>query len=81
MPLRLRPAPAVAWFAVGDRRESWKLLKRCEAIGKKISVGYGRVSAWEVEAIDGDLSWFAPSESGPGARRLRSRSAPTCWRS
>lgn len=65
LPLRLRVVDSVVWFAVGDRRVCLKLLRRCEAIGKKISVGYGRVSSWDVEAIEDDLSWFAPSPVGP----------------
>ena len=66
LPLRVRVVPRVCWFAVGDRREIQRALARhVHALGKKISIGYGRVKAWEVERTDADWSWFAPSPAGP----------------
>lgn len=64
LPLRVRPVPAVCWFAVGDRRGLVKLLKGVHSIGKKMSDGYGRVSRWEAEPVGEDLSWHAPHERG-----------------
>jgi hypothetical protein len=65
LPLRIRLVDRVVWFAVADRRECLKLLRRVEAIGKKIADGYGRVGEWAIERIDADCSWFAPSDGGP----------------
>ena len=60
IPLRIRRVPCVRWFATGHRRQLLCLLRRCPAIGKKVSVGYGRIAEWTVERIDRDYTWFAP---------------------
>lgn len=65
VPLRMRKIDCVRWFAVADRSSILKVLRRVEYLGKKRSVGNGRVSAWDVTAIDDDYSWFAPSSAGP----------------
>lgn len=67
LPMRVRVVPCVAWFALaGDRRELLKVLRRhARAIGKKVSIGYGRVSGWTVEKIDADHSWYADAGRGP----------------
>lgn len=65
LPMRVRRIEVVAWFAVGNRKAVRRSLKKVQAIGKKPSVGYGRVREWTVERIDQDHSWFAPSEVGP----------------
>jgi hypothetical protein len=65
IPLRVRVVDRVRWFAVGDRRAILKILRRVGSIGKKISVGYGRVAEWTVDRMDDDWSWFAPSDGGP----------------
>lgn len=70
LPLRVRVVPVVAWFAVGDRREMLKLLRRMKSIGKKPSIGYGVVREWTVERADADLSWFAPSDAGSVLMRV-----------
>lgn len=65
LPLRVIRIPCIKWFAVGNRREILKLLRKdCHALGKKVSDGYGRVSGWEVERVDEDCSWFVPHPSG-----------------
>lgn len=65
IPLAVRGVPAVSWFAVGDRREVLKLVRRATFVSRKASIGYGRVAEWSVERADADLSWFAPSDLGP----------------
>ena len=42
-----------------------RLLKPLATIGHKANHGYGRVIRWEVEQIEDDYSWFAPSDGGP----------------
>lgn len=65
LPLRMRLVERVAWFAVGYRRELLKVLRRVEFLGKKRSIGNGRVAGWSVERCELDCSWFAPSDRGP----------------
>lgn len=68
LPVRIRWFPEVRWFAVGDRKSVLHILKRCTAIGKKISYGYGRVASWEIETLGPDADspcWFAPTDAGP----------------
>lgn len=65
LPLRMRRIDTVHWFAFAERRSLLKVLRRVDYLGKKRSVGNGRVSAWEAKAIETDFSWFAPSPSGP----------------
>ena len=64
LPLRCRVIKSVAWFAEGNRREVFQLVKRARAIGKKIADGYGVVQEWVVDRVDTDFSWFAPSDFG-----------------
>lgn len=40
-------------------------LKKLTAIGGKCAHGYGDVDRWEVDVVDDDWSWFAPSDDGP----------------
>lgn len=65
LPLRIRRVAEVRWFAFGDRRTVWEVLRRVHFLGKKISYGYGRVASWEVAEVDEDLTWFAPTGHGP----------------
>ena len=65
LPLRMRRIDRVCWFAVADRRSLLKVLKRVEYLGKKRSIGNGRVEAWDAMEVDEDYSWFASSPSGP----------------
>ncbi|MGE4195968.1 MAG: hypothetical protein AB7G11_02435 [Phycisphaerales bacterium] len=65
LPLRVRVVDRVAWFTVGDRQSVRRTLKKVRWIGKKVSIGYGRVVEWTVERTDADYSWFAPSDHGP----------------
>lgn len=65
LPLRERLVEFVKWFTVGDQREVLNVVRRVKFIGKKVSVGYGVVAEWTVDAIENDLSWYAPTEHGP----------------
>lgn len=65
LPLRIRDVRRVVWFARATRRHVLKLLKSVHAIGKKRSIGYGRIGSWEAVRVDDDWSWYAPSERGP----------------
>jgi hypothetical protein len=64
LPMRIRVIDRVAWFAVADRRPLLKALRQVEAIGKKPSIGYGRVREWEITVAPADYSWFAPGHEG-----------------
>lgn len=66
LPLRTRSVDTVVWFAVCRSKPSrlLGLLRKCEAIGKKTSYGYGTVSEWSVEPVEADYSWFAESTDG-----------------
>lgn len=84
LPLRVRGVQSVSWFCLGRGRASGngsavacevrKLLKHVTSIGKKTSIGYGRVAGWTVEQADDDYSWFAPSDTGTVLMR------PLPWR-
>lgn len=72
LPKRLLHCDCVAWFAVGDRGDVLRTLnKRIPALGKKISVGYGKVARWEVEHHERDVSWYLPHPSGAGRILMR----------
>ena len=81
LPLRMRPVDRIVWFCggrTGDRAPGSgvrKLLRKVFAVGKKTSFGFGQVARWEVELIEDDLSWFAPSESGTVLMRTLPASA------
>ncbi len=64
LPLRIRSVKRIAWLGEGHRRPVLKLLRSVHSIGKKRSVGYGRVAEWTGENVDGEFHWFAESESG-----------------
>lgn len=64
LPMRARAVDVVRWFAVGKRSDVLSALKRVDAIGKKGSVGYGRVAEWSAEIVAEDYSWYAPGEDG-----------------
>jgi hypothetical protein len=63
LPIRVRRVARVRWFAEGDTAATLGLLRRCSAIGKKTSVGYGRVAWWEVERTGLPCWWYAPPET------------------
>lgn len=80
LPLRVRRVDRVVWFAAGSRREIVKLLNQIPAVGKKISVGYGRVARWEVERLQEGVPhewwpWWWHSEGGP----VLMRPLPADW--
>lgn len=59
LPLRVRRVEKVVWLCIGNRREILSSLKLVPAIGKKISIGYGRVARWEIERLDYEpLRWW-----------------------
>lgn len=61
LPMRIRQVSAVCWFAVGRAGVLRTFLARhITAIGKKRSVGYGRIAAWEAQPWPEDWTWFAP---------------------
>jgi len=64
LPFPIQSITHIVWFAVGDRRGIKKSLHRMTSIGKKRSVGYGRVIDWTIEAVEQDWSWFATTQSG-----------------
>lgn len=64
LPLRVRRVDRVRWFAVGDPETTLDMLRRVETIGKKGSIGYGRVDRWSVDRADADRSWFAADAQG-----------------
>lgn len=65
LPLRIRHVSRIAWLCEGHRRPVLQLLRSIHSIGKKRSVGYGRVTEWTAESVPGDFHWFAESEDGP----------------
>jgi hypothetical protein len=70
LPLRVRVAPRIVWFCEGHRRPILQLLRSVKSLGKKRSIGYGRVERWEAEMVDGDYWWFAPHERGTVLMRV-----------
>lgn len=64
LPLRLRIVDRVVWFTIAHRSRILKLCKSVHSLGKKRSLGYGRVAKWEAESVDEDWSWFARSGLG-----------------
>lgn len=71
LPLRVRTVEAVCWFAVGNRKGILKALRGIHAIGKKVSIGNGRVLRWEVDRVDADHSWYSPAPDGSGLVLMR----------
>jgi hypothetical protein len=84
LPLMTTTTPRVVWFIGGNdsnrgdkpspRKTLLSILQQVNSIGKKRSVGYGVVTRWEVEKIDGDYSWFAPGAGGT----VLMRPLPSC---
>lgn len=75
LPVRIRLVDRVVWFAWGDRRQILNCLRRhVWSIGKKLSIGHGRIRGWEVEPAPDDFTWFAPSEAGT----VLMRTLPAC---
>lgn len=65
LPLRIRAVGRIVWYCVGVRKALRRWLRDLAAVGKKTAYGYGRVAAWEVDRVEEDWSWFAPSPEGP----------------
>lgn len=76
LPLRLRDASRIVWFAVARRKSVFRLVRSIKSIGHKRSQGFGKVSRWDVERCDevGDVTWFAKSDSG----QVLMRPLPLC---
>ncbi|MCX8016469.1 MAG: hypothetical protein N2690_01005 [Rhodocyclaceae bacterium] len=56
MPMPLLLCHRMVAYAVGNRRELLKLLRRVPALGKKRAYGYGRIVGIDIERIDADHS-------------------------
>ena len=50
----------ITFFAVGHKDEVLELLNLMVGMGKKVSMGYGVVTKWEVEDIDADYTTWHP---------------------
>ena len=72
-PVRLRTAGTVTWLVVGNRQLIRRALKEVSAVGAYRGQGYGRVSGWLIEEVEGDVlsPWV-----GEGCLR---RSMPADW--
>lgn len=64
LPLTIRAVERVVWFCKGHRRPILQLLRSVPSLGKKRSVGYGRVRKWEAEEVEGRAWWYADSPAG-----------------
>lgn len=49
------------FHAIGNREEVKRLLDKLPGVGKKVSIGFGKVNKVEVEEIEEDFSLFAPN--------------------
>ena len=68
LPQKMRRIDRVCWFAVAERRNLLKALRQgVDFLGKKRSIGNGKVRSWEATRLDTDYSWFAASGSGSGS--------------
>lgn len=56
MPFPLLLTHCMVGYAVGDRRDLLKLLRRVTALGKKRAHGHGRITGVEIERVDDDWS-------------------------
>ncbi len=65
LPNKVSNVSRVVWFVGGSKRQSLRsLLRSVRSIGKDRSHGYGCVDRWEIDEVEHDWSWFAPSEHG-----------------
>lgn len=83
MPLPLLLTHTMVAYAVGDRRDLLKLLRRVPALGKKRAHGHGRVTGVEIERIEADYSMAMDGRAMrwlPDARGVRLvRPRPPYW--
>jgi CRISPR type IV-associated protein Csf3 len=49
----------LVWYAVGNRRDLWRLIKRTYHVGKKPAQGYGAIRRWTIESMGQDGEWYA----------------------
>ena len=77
MPLVIRHALYVDWYAVADPEALRWWLRWVRWIGKKTAQGWGAVKDWEVEVIDQDLSERLPD--GRAVRPIPVPSSPVRW--
>jgi CRISPR type IV-associated protein Csf3 len=54
LPLFIRNAHAISWYAIGDRAATLSLLETVTGLGKKRSQGYGQILKWAVESFPHD---------------------------
>lgn len=66
LPIRRRFIRRIVWFAALNQKRSRlrRELRQITHVGQDRSRGCGRVERWEVEAIEGDFSFFAPHPDG-----------------
>jgi hypothetical protein len=65
VPQRMRRIDRVCWFAVAYRRALLKALREnIDFLGRKRSIGNGKIESWEITHAADDYSWFAPSNAG-----------------
>jgi CRISPR type IV-associated protein Csf3 len=74
MPVFVRHAVQVSWYAVGNGAEIRRLLRYATHIGKKTAQGYGAVLRWEVEPWHED--WSERSPQGRLMRPIPAASGP-----
>jgi hypothetical protein len=65
LPLQVQVIHRIVWFAIARRRPVKQLLRSVRSVGRKRSMGYGRVAEWVCERIDNEWSWFVRTEAGP----------------
>lgn len=62
LPARARLINKIVWFCEGTRKPLLKLVKGVPSLGKKRSMGYGKITRWEAERVDKDYSWYCDRE-------------------
>ncbi len=83
MPLPLLLTHRMVAYAVGDRRDLLKLLRRVPALGKKRAHGHGRITGVEIERVEYDWSMICDGRAmrwlphPNGVRLVRPR--PPYW--
>ena len=59
LPLRVRTVDALHWICLANYRELRKQCRAITSLGRKRSIGYGRVRDWTFAAYDADHWWYA----------------------
>ena len=80
----------LVFHAYGNKEEVERLLNQLSGVGKKLAVGFGRISRVEIDEIEADYSLFTPNEKPSRnlpaedfpnlkAQIIASRSMPPYW--